>query len=243
MDQVDDVMVTIDHASYFRWVNQLRLPRPGLVTARWLRLGDHDVASMRETLAVEELDRAATLPDPAAAHFVAGRWLARQVLSARAGIPAAEVALAGSVGRPLQSTLGWHVSVSHDDGLVVAAVARRAVGVDVQRVTPVDRPLVDRWLTREEGVEVLGAGSSADAAFTRLWARKEAVAKAIGLGLEMPFDRVDVRGRSTVLGAAGRFRLLDRPTLPTWHAAVAAAGRLWHLDWRRWVRAESTTPG
>jgi 4'-phosphopantetheinyl transferase len=102
-------------------------------------------------------------------------------------------------GKPtLSDGSGIHFSVSHREGLVVAAfLLDSAVGIDIERVrqaavTPGVAELtltareLDAWRKLDE--------SSRVAAFFRTWTRKEAVVKAAGRGLETPLHDVEVSG-------------------------------------------------
>jgi len=74
------------------------------------------------------------------------------------------------------------------------AVARVAVGVDVEQVRPRSTTphLEQRFLTPGER-ELLAqrANDHGESAFFIIWSRKEAYLKALGLGLAAPFSRVD----------------------------------------------------
>lgn len=122
-----------------------------------------------------------------------------------------------------------YVSLSHSEGHIVVAVARRPVGVDVECVRggSVDATLVRRTCTPGERRALAAEPTRArEAAFLRLWTRKEAVSKAIGAGLALDFAGVDVRGGLVI--AAGRlWRVRDLlAPVPGWAAAVALRGPL-----------------
>ena len=82
-------------------------------------------------------------------------------------------------GRP-KPNHGWHWSVAHTRHYVVAAVARHAVGVDVEEVCP--RAAADfAEIAAEEEWSLLPARD--ETAFIKIWTAKEAVTKALGVGL------------------------------------------------------------
>ena len=70
-----------------------------------------------------------------------------------------------------------HFSLSHTDGAVLAGLSDRPIGVDVERLRPVGERLLRRLACREE------------AAFFRLWVRREARAKRLGTGIGTMLDR------------------------------------------------------
>jgi 4'-phosphopantetheinyl transferase len=191
-----------------------------------------------------ERRRAAGHRDPADVRRALTAAVAVRVLLAeRVGADPAGVALERATeGRlVVRHPAGWHVGVSHSGGIVVCAVAPRPVGVDVEtRPGPVvDAVLARRTCTPEEvaALDPLDEGARAEA-LLRAWVRKEAVAKAVGQGLHLPFDRLDVRRGSVVVpGTAGRWGVRDLalpdPSGEGPVAAVAAAGRWWRVDPRR----------
>jgi 4'-phosphopantetheinyl transferase len=83
-------------------------------------------------------------------------------------------------------------------------------------------PLVARTLNGFERAEFDAEPSASRAAwFFRAWARKEAAAKAVGLGLRADVSAVDVRGDRTAVGGVGLWlRDLDGPD---GHAAALAS--------------------
>lgn len=127
---------------------------------------------------------------------------------------------------------GVRFNAAHGGGLVLVAVARgREVGVDVE---PLDRgpwlSLPGHVLTPAELRSLDGLGGKAhDAAFLRLWSRKEAVLKAAGVGLAVdpglvavsgPAEPPAVLGVPAAIGPASRWGLVDL-SLPGVAAAVA----------------------
>ncbi|MET8120032.1 4'-phosphopantetheinyl transferase superfamily protein [Micromonospora sp. NPDC005189] len=143
-------------------------------------------------------------PDPAVGLL---RWVGSVLL----GRAETELVLThDTVGRPLvrideraARSVELPVSISRTAGIVVVA-ARRAgpVGVDVERVRPLPAlTLARRWFAPAELAWLDGrpeAGRAVD--FLRLWTAKEAVGKALGLGLrdgglrrEMPSPGLPLR--------------------------------------------------
>ena len=81
------------------------------------------------------------------------------------------------------------------------AISRVApVGVDVEAMAPLHELdlIADRMLSAREKREVF-ASADAPAMFTRLWTRKEAIAKAFGVGLRVAFGEIDVLVPATPL--------------------------------------------
>ena len=139
-----------------------------------------------------------------AANRAAGYLLVRQAIGEVLGVPPYEVALDRTCvrcGEPhgrvrVTADAGVHVSVTHAGHLgragqqdadasgtdvVAVAVTRLApVGVDLVRVGDTDFPGFDAVALHPDDGPAVGAPARA-----RLWARKEAVLKAVGTGLDV----------------------------------------------------------
>jgi len=93
---------------------------------------------------------------------VAARWALREILSRYLGLPAGELRFeTGRYGKPrLANPSGEPAfNLSHSGSLALVAVARREVGVDVERIRT--KRAVDfyrRWADREARVKCLGTG-------------------------------------------------------------------------------------
>lgn len=102
----------------------------------------------------------------------------------------------GPHGRPVleRPAGGPEFSLSHGGGLVLVAVAPGRVGVDVEPVkdTPPEPSLVERLHPAERAVVRAAPEGLRSAAFTRLWTRKEAYLKGLGVGLGRALDADDV---------------------------------------------------
>lgn len=120
-------------------------------------------------------------------------------------------------------------SVSHSGRCVLCAAARTELGVDIE---PNDRPEADEHLaarvcTRDERRWLQDLAPQLQrAALIRLWVRKEALAKALGIGLALPMATVDVRQAIPVIdGVADRtWSLRDVEARSGYAAAVATRG-------------------
>lgn len=93
---------------------------------------------------------------------VASRWALREILGRYLGLPADELRFeTGRHGKPrLASPEGeLEFNLSHSSSLALVAIARREVGVDVERIRtkrPVD--FYRRWADREARVKCFGTG-------------------------------------------------------------------------------------
>ncbi|HET7342933.1 MAG TPA: 4'-phosphopantetheinyl transferase superfamily protein [Methylomirabilota bacterium] len=164
-------------------------------------VADADVARLALTLAADERARASRLVHaPDRRRFVVGRAALRMVLAHYLGGTPAAVAFGRTpAGKPvLADALGatLRFSASHRAGVALCAlVAGRDVGVDVERIVrgPVEDLVADRILAAGELVTLRALPpAERERAFFAVWTRKEAYAKARGLGLALPFDRFTV---------------------------------------------------
>ncbi len=130
--------------------------------------------------------------------FVQRHAFARDVLAGYLGCDPAHVAIRiAPGGKPeIDGCDDLSFNLSHDDDLTVLVVGDgRPVGVDVERVRPVGAvdELVEGLFTSDE-VATVRAATPADRSLTflSLWTRKEAVVKAMGVGLSLSLDEFTV---------------------------------------------------
>lgn len=94
-------------------------------------------------------------------------------------------------------------SLSHSGGYAACAVCASPVGLDIQTERKRSEGIMRRCFTEKER-EL----ASDDGSFTAVWARKEAVSKAVGLGLQIGFSDIDVTG-DTVIYNGSRYSVED----------------------------------
>lgn len=167
---------------------------------------------------------------------VASRALLRVLLGRYTGLPPAAVPLTTERhGKPALAGLPWAFNVSHTDNFGLYAVTfRRRVGVDVERVRPVAdmHGLVDRFFAPREKLDFSRlTGREREEGFFNAWTRKEAFAKATGVGLNEPMNRFAVSlvpGEPARLLECGpdpsepdRWQMYGWPVAPSYMAAVA----------------------
>lgn len=130
--------------------------------------------------------------------FVAGRARLRTLLGKHLGLdPATLVFVQNAFGKPrLADHPSVHFSLSHSSDQAVLAVSeQREVGIDIERVRPLDHlDLARRYFHPNEVAAIEGARPPQEQllAFFCIWTFKEAVVKAIGKGLSMPLDTFEV---------------------------------------------------
>src|SRR5271169_1471614 len=112
--------------------------------------------------------------------WVAGRAVLRQLLERYTGVPAAELRFArGEFGKPYLegSRVYFNMSDSRDVGLY-AVTLDAEIGVDVERIRDIEGDrIASRFLPASEAAAV----SDDPASFFRIWTRREAYLKCIGV--------------------------------------------------------------
>ncbi len=123
------------------------------------------------------------------------RAVLRQLLAQELAIDACKVDIVyGPYGKPLLPPLaGRRVSfnVSHSDGQALVALASHEVGVDIERIRPVDdlvRLAKTAFSLTEQAALFALPGLQRLKGFFNCWTRKEAYIKATGHGLSHPLD-------------------------------------------------------
>jgi 4'-phosphopantetheinyl transferase len=168
-----------------------------------LDISPSEVAGLEETLAPDELSRAARFRHATdRQRFVTCRGMLREILSRYAGEAPAQLDFCyGPCGKPrLKSANGAHrlrFNVSHSQGLAVFAIARdREVGIDIERFQTdfAWEEIAASFFSAQE-VNVLYSLPVQDRyeAFLIAWTCKEACAKARGDGLSIPLAEQKLR--------------------------------------------------
>lgn len=158
------------------------------------------VAALRASLSTGELARAERFRfDHDRDRFVASHGALRAVLAHYTSLPAASLTFrTGAHGKPALSgraeRTGIEFNLSHSGELAAIAVTRgRSVGVDVEccRAEAVTPDVARAFMGPQELAEFESReGRGQLEWFFALWTRKEAVAKALGLGLSFAVQRI-----------------------------------------------------
>ena len=187
-----------------------------------------EIAELAETLSREELARAATFRFAAERHtFIVAHALLRSILALYLGCSAPEISFhRGSHGKPgLDNEGDLHFNLSHADKVAMLGVALREIGVDVERFRPdfAWKPIAHHFFSEVERRQVESAPESMQPeAFFRCWTRREAYAKACGLGIaiEIPAGIID----DVLFDGAKRWSICSVPAYQGYVAAFAAEG-------------------
>ncbi len=210
---------------------------------------DRTAEALRGHLAPDELERLARLNrSEVGRRWLASRGALREILAAELGTspPAVRLEL-GPHGRPgfdpdaHQTNLDFNLSHSGDVALMATGRGLR-VGVDVERLRRGRDPLrvANRYFSAAE-VEAVRAFPQAErpAAFLRYWTAKEALAKGLGLGLQVPIGELELAaqpgGTMVPVRLASDWRLVELTDLPSGYCGALAvddgAARIVIRDW------------
>lgn len=169
-----------------------------------------------------------------AARHLAGRAMARRLLHSALGQKFDREFARTPYGKPFCPEISTDFSISHSGVMVWIALCRCAtIGIDVEKVRPLPdaAELTSQLHPLEREALLYLPPEELETAFYRCWTRKEAVLKALGMGLSMPLHsfRVDTGPQEGcwIISAAGH---KDHSTDAT-HSADA-----------RWTCRDISTP-
>jgi len=149
--------------------------------------------------------------------YLAARMLLRHALTKKVGgrvLPKDWKYIEGPYGKPMMAAglPALEFSVSHSGSCVAVGVSTKApIGIDIECIDPDERAgVIYDVLTDVERDRLLKSPADQQwARFIRIWTAKEACSKALGLGLSLDFQRMEVQFDPV------RVRLLDRPVNAT----------------------------
>ncbi|HEV8254537.1 MAG TPA: 4'-phosphopantetheinyl transferase superfamily protein [Vicinamibacteria bacterium] len=198
-----------------------------------LDLPAEELQRLERRLSPDERQRAERLRAPGAREeFVACRGRLRALLAKYVGEPPERIRFRYGVhGKPaLAGQVTTRFNVSHSAGRALFAVARREVGIDLEKVRP-EFPCAEiaaRFFAAEEAARVTALYEDEQRqAFFASWVRQEACLKAAGLGLAFELGRLAPVAR-------GGWSVRPLAPAPGWVAAVAAAGGDFEVHHRAW---------
>lgn len=104
-------------------------------------------------------------------------------------------------GKPMINGEVWF-SIAHSGDIVVCACCDKGdLGIDIEVIKPIDLTDYQDYFTEQEWSLVQWAEDKMEV-FYRLWVRKEAVAKAVGKGVNIPLNEIDVRSHEVLCEGA-----------------------------------------
>lgn len=158
---------------------------------------DPDLAAM---LSSEEIARASRFVQPRdGQRFIAGRAGLRRILARYLAVAPRRLGLTYNVfGKPQiagSNRRQLHFNLSHTETTAMLAVSDHyQVGIDIETIKPLKEDIAGHFFSQKEYMTLKTlAPEEYLQAFYRLWTRKEAFLKALGVGLSLPLDAFDIR--------------------------------------------------
>lgn len=132
-------------------------------------------------------------------NMLVGAVLAKYMLLKYFGIPFSSQRISyGPYGKPyLRDYPNAQFNISHSGQFVACAVSDRPIGVDIQEVVPYCRDVANRVFSLEELSQV-ESSPDPSAEFTKIWTKKEAYLKMLGVGLSYSLDKIALPKQSRV---------------------------------------------
>ncbi len=100
---------------------------------------------------------------------------------------------ANRYGKPrLDNLPDFHFNLSHSGVWVVCAVDNQPVGIDVEKIAPIDLDISKNYFSKDEHQDLLSKTDKISYFFT-LWTLKESYIKIVGKGLSLPLNSFSIR--------------------------------------------------
>lgn len=147
---------------------------------------------------------------------VVGEMLARKAIAEWRNVPAESIVFDKTEsGKPYAKGLPVEFNISHSGDMVVCVVDEKPVGIDIEKIRPIDLNLAKHICTDEELISLFGhTPTEQDFAYTtdqelltrffELWTVKEAYGKCMGTGVSdirkqvLPSKQFNLQGKYTV---------------------------------------------
>lgn len=159
-----------------------------------LLLNDKEVNQDIESLSEGRKKRLLAIQDAAyRKQVIMSEFLLRYMLKKFCGVVWEEVkVLEGRYGKPYIYGKNEKIkfNISHTDKAVICAISNDEIGVDIEKVKPLEYKKISRIFTSEEQTKIISSDSLA--MFYEVFTKKEAYTKMLGVGLNMPFNKFNV---------------------------------------------------
>lgn len=118
---------------------------------------------------------------------IAADRLRRTAIAEFCNISPAEISFhQNSYGKPYATGLPVFFSISHSGDMVVCAVSEKEIGIDIEKIRPVNLRAAEKFATEKE----LAYIKNNENGFFDIWTLKEAFFKCIGTGLGADIKKV-----------------------------------------------------
>jgi len=163
--------------------------------------------------------------------FAASHGWLRTVISWYVGIAPSRIAIRTEHGKPRLADSSLTFSLAHSGDFALIAVAEgREIGVDVECEREIgEADEIARLICGHAERRAVERDANRHVALLRCWVRKEAFAKAVGLGLGEYLRNVPLCTRTAILSKSlqvGEWFVHDISLGPSLYGAVATEGRV-----------------
>lgn len=116
----------------------------------------------------------------------------------------------------------FHFSIAHSSDMVICAGSKSSIGIDIELVAPMDLDDYREYLTDNEWQFIQNTKDKLNA-FYELWTKKEALIKALGKGIELELNTIDVSADNGIyFGKEYHFQKLPVADTFIAHVAISA---------------------
>lgn len=183
--------------------------------------------------------------------YASGRGILRSILGHYLNVEPQHIQLCyGEYGKPSlekrYAETALNFNISHSNDLALYAIARgKSVGIDLEHIREIadmDQVVKKFFAEKEQATFYNLHPNERREAFFKVWTRKEAYLKAIGVGLSEPLHYVEVSvspqdqpGLLSVVGTsqdASHWSLQDMASPPGYVATLAVEGKEYQLIYR-----------
>ena len=166
-------------------------------------IDDNSLALAFESMSDErKQETLAIIPENKKRQKIAADMLCRQMLAEADGINPADIIIKkSSNGKPYAENSNYKFSISHCGNLVVCAVSKNKIGVDIEKIRNVRLKMADKFACESE---IAYIGEKLER-FFEIWTLKEAFFKCKGTGLGSDIKSVcfDIAGEQITCSENG----------------------------------------
>jgi 4'-phosphopantetheinyl transferase len=223
------------------------------VWSAYLTVSMLQVGAFEQTLTTDERHRANRFRfEPDKTRFIASRGILRDILSRYLNLEPGQVQFAyGEYGKPRLASMikhaGLEFNLSHSGEMAMYAIAHQTqVGIDLEQLRFLNNleQLARQCLSpRELQAFLTLEPAQQQTTFFHYWTGKEAYLKAVGKGLSVPLEQIeiplDIRQPTQVRSEESGFQSHDWylqtvPSIAGYIAALVVEGQNWHPLYQDW---------
>ncbi|MDR0738700.1 MAG: 4'-phosphopantetheinyl transferase superfamily protein [Oscillospiraceae bacterium] len=119
---------------------------------------------------------------------IAARTLLKNIASENLGVPKSKLKFSyGNGGKPyFKNFENFHFNISHTDYAFAVFISNSEAGIDVERKKEINLSIANRFFSEQEK-QFFNSYKNKENAFFKIWTRKEAYAKYLGVGFSKDF--------------------------------------------------------